>query len=219
MKKLISSMLCLSMLVASLMPVKAATPNPPSVGAYESGVHRNLFKEIGKTDEEIQQKLEAAFQQLFHGNDNQRLYYESGDMAHIRDIANGDVRSEGMSYAMMICVQMDKKEEFDKLWKWARTYMYHTSGPLKGFFAWQCNYNGGIMDSTPASDGDEYFAMALLFAAKRWGNGTGIFNYEQEAMTILDAMLHQSDDGEGYDMFNKNSKHKDVTKWNDNNKR
>ena len=206
MKKLISSMLCLSMLVASLMPVKAATPNPPSVGAYESGVHRNLFKEIGKTDEEIQQKLEAAFQQLFHGNDNQRLYYESGDMAHIRDIANGDVRSEGMSYAMMICVQMDKKEEFDKLWKWARTYMYHTSGPLKGFFAWQCNYNGGIMDSTPASDGDEYFAMALLFAAKRWGNGTGIFNYEQEAMTILDAMLHQSDDGEGYDMFNKNSK-------------
>ena len=208
MKKLLTSVLCLSLMVGSLLPAKAATPNPPSVGAYESGVHRNLFKEMGKTDEEIDAKVEAAFQQLFHGNDNQRIYYESGDMAHIRDIANGDVRSEGMSYGMMICVQLDKKEEFDKLWKWARTYMYHKSGPLKSFFAWQCNFDGGIIDSTPASDGDEYFAMALLFAAKRWGNGTGIFNYEAEALTILDAMLHQADDGEGYNMFNK--AHKQV---------
>lgn len=206
MKKLLGFMLCLSMLVVSLLPANAATPSPPSVGAYESGVHRNLFKEAGKSDAEIEAKMEAAFQQLFHGNDNQTLYYESGDMAHIRDIANGDVRSEGMSYAMMVCVQMDKKEEFDKLWKWSRTYMYQTSGPLKGFFAWQCNYDGGIMDSTPASDGDEYFAMALLFAAKRWGNGTGIFNYDAEAQTILDAMLHQADDGQGYNMFHKTQK-------------
>ena len=207
MRKFITFLLCISLLVLSFIPANAATtPNPPSVGAFESGVHRNLFEEIGKSPTEIEAKMEAAFQQLFHGNDTQTLYYESGDEAHIRDIANGDVRSEGMSYAMMICVQMDKKEEFDKLWKWSRNHMYQTSGPLKGFFAWQVSFNGSVMDTTPASDGDEYFAMALLFAAKRWGNGTGIFNYEAEASTILDAMLHQADDGQGYNMFDKTQK-------------
>jgi oligosaccharide reducing-end xylanase len=98
---------------------------------------------------------------------------------------------------------MGKKTEFDKLWKWAKTYMQHTSADLKGFFAWQMRPDGSVMDKTPASDGDEYFAMALLFAAKRWGNGTGIFNYEAEANAILDAMLHQSDDGQGYNLIHK----------------
>lgn len=186
--------------------VNAATPNVPSVGAFESGVYRNLFKEIGKTDAEIKAKLEKEFQSLFHGDNNHKIMYEVGsDMAYILDVNNNDVRSEGQSYGMMICVQMDKKTEFDKLWKWAKTYMQHKSGPLKDFFAWQCRTDGGHMDDTPASDGDEYFAMALLFAAKRWGNGTGIFDYEAEALKILDAFLHQSDDGQGYNLINKNS--------------
>jgi len=83
--------------------------------------------------------------------------------------------------------------------------MQHTSPDLKYFFAWQLRKDGSIIDRTPASDGDEYFAMALLFASKRWGNGTGIFNYEAEAHYILDAMLHQSDDGQGYNLINKNA--------------
>lgn len=48
--------------------------------------------------------------------------------------------------------------------------------------------------------------MSLLFAANRWGNGTGIYDYKTEALTILDAMLHQADDGQGYNMFDTNSK-------------
>ncbi|HEY9062608.1 MAG TPA: glycosyl hydrolase family 8, partial [Pseudobacteroides sp.] len=184
----------------------AATPVVPSVGAYESGVYRNLFAEIGKTDAEIKAKLEKEFQSLFHGDSNHKIMYEVGsDMAYILDVNNNDIRSEGQSYGMMHCVQMDKKTEFDKLWKWAKTYMQHTSADLKGFFAWQLRPDGSIIDRTPASDGDEYFAMSLLFAAKRWGNGTGIFNYQAEANAILDAMLHQSDDGQGYNLINKNS--------------
>ena len=31
--------------------------------------------------------------------------------------------------------------------------------------------------------------MALLFAAHRWGNGAGIYDYESEANAILDTML------------------------------
>jgi endo-1,4-beta-D-glucanase Y len=85
----------------------------------------------------------------------------------------------------MICVQMNKKAEFDKIWNWANTYMRHTSGPRKGYFAWKCSTSGNKMDANPASDGEEYFATALLFASKRWGNGTGIYNYGAQANTIL----------------------------------
>ena len=39
----------------------------------------------------------------------------NGPLAQIRDIGSGDVRSEGMSYGMMIAVQLDKRAEFDAL--------------------------------------------------------------------------------------------------------
>ncbi|KNY25430.1 glycosyl hydrolase family 8 [Pseudobacteroides cellulosolvens] len=209
-KKLLSLVLICSIIATYFVQAgvqsNAATPVIPAQGAFETGVYRNLFKEAGHTDAEIKAKLEKEFQSLFHGDSNHKIMYEVGsDMAYILDVNNNDIRSEGQSYGMMHCVQMDKKTEFDKLWKWAKTYMQQKSGQFKGFFAWQCRTDGSHMDETPASDGDEYFAMALLFASKRWGNGTGIFNYEAEANAILDACLHQSDDGQGYNLINKNS--------------
>ena len=119
----------------------ASSTTPPPVGAFHSGKYQNLFAELlGKSDDEIQAKLDAAWKQLFYGNDDtQRVYYPVGeDMAYIEDIGHDDVRSEGMSYGMMIAVQMDKKEEFDRLWRWAKTYMYHANGPYQGYFAWHC---------------------------------------------------------------------------------
>ncbi len=177
-------------------------PVPTPVGAVYSGNYRNLFKENGHSDEEISRKLDSAWQQLFYGSEEEKIYYTVGsDMAYIYTADTDDVRSEGMSYGMMICVQMDKKSEFDKLWKWAKTYMQHNSGMHKDYFAWQCNTDGTKIDETPASDGDEYFATALLFASARWGDGTGIYNYSSEADAILNAMLHQADDGQGFNMF------------------
>jgi oligosaccharide reducing-end xylanase len=51
-----------------------------------------------------------------------------------------------------------------------------------------------VIDANPASDGEEWFVMALFFAAARWGNGEGIYNYEAEANTILHTMLHKDED-------------------------
>ena len=175
-------------------PAVISTPVKP---AFETGAYRNLFAEyLGKSDAEIQAKLDAAWNQLFYGNDNfQRVYYPVGsDMAYIEDIGNGDVRTEGMSYGMMIAVQLNKKEEFDRLWKWTKIYMYQTDGGYKGYFAWHCKPNGEQLDANPASDGEEWFAMSLYFAAARWGNGTGIFNYQAEAQAILDTMLHKNEE-------------------------
>ena len=182
-------------------------PTPALVGAVSTGKYRNLFKELGYSDAEIDKKVESAWQKFFYGTDEERIYYPVGeDMAYIYTADTDDVRSEGMSYGMMICVQMDKQEEFDRLWKWAKTHMQHKSGEFKGYFAWQMNTNGTIKDNTPAADGEEYFATSLLFASARWGNGEGIYNYNKEAQEILKTMLHQADDGQGVNMFNKEHK-------------
>lgn len=166
----------------------------PTGGAFETGVYPNYFKTmIGKSDAEVKAKVTATFNQLFYGDDaNQRVYYPVGsDMAYIKDIANNDVRSEGMSYGMMIAVQLNKKEEFNRLWKWAKTYMQYKEGPYKDYFAWQLRDNGIVIGQTPASDGEEYFATALIFAAGRWGNADGIFNYQKEADAILTACIEK----------------------------
>ncbi|MGB2863469.1 MAG: glycosyl hydrolase family 8 [Sedimentisphaerales bacterium] len=109
------------------------------------------------------------------------------------DINHNDVRSEGMSYGMMIAVQLDKKAEFDALWNWSMTYMYHDDPkhPTYGFFSWQMRYDGTAMSELPAPDGEEYYAMALYFAAGRWGNGTGIYNYKAQADKLLTHMVHR----------------------------
>ncbi|HNX04190.1 MAG TPA: glycosyl hydrolase family 8, partial [Opitutales bacterium] len=98
---------------------------------------------------------------------------------------------------MMIAVQLDKKAEFDRLWKWAKTFMYNAEGSRKGYFAWACKPDGSILDAGSASDGEEWFATALFFASARWGDGQGIFNYRAEANALLDTMLHTGDEGRG----------------------
>src|SRR5512146_3242502 len=115
-------------------PTSPLPTPPPAAGAFQTGSYRNLFVELlDKSDAEVNTKLEAAWQQLFYGDDEtQRVYYPVGaDMAYIEDIGNQDVRTEGMSYGMMNAVQMDKQAEFNRIWKWAKTYMYHPDGPYK----------------------------------------------------------------------------------------
>ena len=42
-------------------------------------------------------------------------------------------------------------------------------------------------------DGEEYFITALMFAANRWGNGEGIYNYMAEANAILENSWNKPD--------------------------
>jgi len=175
-------------------PLGPAAPAGRSPKSFATGRYRNLFREVGKNDREICDKINVAWKQLFYGDDaSERIYYPVGsDMAYIKDVGNNDVRSEGMSYGMMLAVQLGRREEFDRLWKWARTYMRHSSGPWKGYFAWQCDPSGHKMTKFPASDGEEYFAMALFFAAGRWGG-----SYRADADSILHTMLHKERDNKG----------------------
>ncbi|MEJ0090112.1 MAG: glycosyl hydrolase family 8 [Limisphaerales bacterium] len=199
-----NSLVLMSLLAISVFCAKAAdmTTNAPSPAAPNSvpGNYRNLFVEAGHSPQETSAKINATFQQLFHGDPvRQSVYFPAGtnangSFAYIYDLANQDVRSEGMSYGMMIAVQLDKKTEFDALWNWARTFMYHDSPthPSSGFFSWSMKTNGMANDEMPAPDGEQYFATALYFAAARWDNGSGIYNYHAEADRLLTDMKNRA---------------------------
>ena len=193
--------------LAVLIATHATADAPASIephagdgdGAYQTHQYRNLFAErLGHSPAETHAKVANAFQQLFHGDgQEQRLYFETGanangPLAYITDWANNDARTEGMSYGMMIAVELDKKREFDALWNWSNTYMLITDpkNPSVGYFAWSMSTDGTPRSSGAAPDGEEYYVMALYFAAHRWGNGKGIYNYQAEADKILRGMRH-----------------------------
>lgn len=182
-----------------LMPCQSA-PVSETKGEAFTGHYQNLFVEAGHSPSEVAAKINAAFQQLFHGDPaTQSVYFlaganANGPLAYIHDLGSGDVRSEGMSYGMMIAVQLDKKAEFDAIWNWSKTFMYHgaTNHPSFGFFSWSMKTNGVANDEMPAPDGEQYFAMALYFASVRWGDGKGIYNYRAEADALLDHMKNRA---------------------------
>lgn len=125
--------------------------------------YRNMFAEIGISQEEIDRKLEEIVQTFFYGSEEERIYHPVGeDMGYLMDTGNNDARTEGMSYGMMMCVQLDMKEEFDRIWKWSKTYMYMTEGWNEGYFAWSCGTDGSRNADGPAPDGEEFYAMALF---------------------------------------------------------
>ncbi len=163
--------------------------------------YKNWFSEIGISEEETKKRLEEIRQEYFFGDD--KVYFNSGeDMGYIMDTGNYDARTEGMSYGMMLCVQLDMQEEFNRIWKWSKTFMYMSEGYGEGYFAWSCATDGTKNANGPAPDGEEYYAMALFFASKRWGDGEGIFEYSKEAKEILSAMVHKGSERIGAPMFN-----------------
>ncbi|HLY41395.1 MAG TPA: glycosyl hydrolase family 8 [Terracidiphilus sp.] len=168
-------------------------------GAYVTRKYPNLFAEDGHSKRSIQAKIDAAYRQLFHGDPKtEAIAFAAGEnangpLSYVTDWANHDVRTEGMSYGMMITVELNKKSEFDAIWNWAKTYMYISDpkAPSYEYFAWSCKTDGTHNSEGAAPDGESYFAMALLFASNRWGDGKGIYDYHAEANKLLSAMVHR----------------------------
>jgi len=152
-------------------------------------MYDNLFAQIGKTEKEIDQKIAEAFFTIFE-DENERFYFENENgTAYMLDTGNIDARTEGMSYGMMMAVQMDRRDIFDKLWAFSMTYMHHADGIYEGYFAWSVRPDGVRNAQGPAPDGEEYYAMALFFAAARWHEPA----YADAACDILRHCVHQHD--------------------------
>ena len=119
---------------------------PWEKGAWETGKYRNVFLEAGYKQEDIDAKLAQAYYALFEGPN--KVYFEVGDsMGYVSDLKNHDARTEGLSYGMMVAVQLNKKDVFDRLWRWTVKYMQHQEGPREAYFAWSVNPRTGRQNS------------------------------------------------------------------------
>lgn len=162
-------------------------------GAFHTNKYPDLFAEIGLSGEQIEKKIRDTFNTMFF-DPEERIYFEKDErMGYMLDTGNNDARTEGMSYGMMMAVQMDRKDIFDRLWLFSKTYMYQSKGKYQGYFAWSVSPDGVKNSEGPAPDGEEYFAMALFFASKRWGDGQPPFDYSVQARDILRHCIHQSE--------------------------
>ena len=200
--KKINCILLLVCLIAGNLQAQLTNPNastakevkdkrgkmkPWTKGAITTSKYRNVFLEAGYKQADIDAKVAKAYYDVFEGP--KKVYFEVGDsMAYVSDVKNRDARTEGLSYGLMVAVQLNKKDVFDRIWRWTTKYLQHHGGARDSYFAWSIEPKSQRQNSPgSASDGELYFITDLLFASNRWGNNTGI-DYYGEARKILDAM-------------------------------
>ncbi len=174
----------------------ATPPDSDTLRALDGPAsYPNAFDQLlGKTELEIDQKLDSAFERLFHGDPTtEAIYFTVGeDQAYIQDILHGDVRSEGVALGMLISVELDRRREFDRLWTFATASLRYASGPNRGYFRSTCA-------DGPCADpyGHQELALALLFAHGRWGSKTGDIDYGSEALQLLAVLWHKEQENGG----------------------
>ena len=149
--------------------------------------YANLFVTVsGRTQADSDAKVSQAWSTLFNPSGSGTIYYNGpgSDESYVQDIYNNDVRTEGMSYGMVVSVQLDHQTEFDRLWTWVKKHMANGTGEIR----WKCSTSGSGCAGGGAPDGEEYFATALIFASHRWGDSTGPAKiaYSTEAKWVLD---------------------------------
>jgi oligosaccharide reducing-end xylanase len=150
----------------------------------------NLFVTVsGHTQAESDAKVSGAWSSLFNPSGSGTIYFDGpgANESYVQDIFNNDVRTEGMSYGMMVAVQLDHQTEFDRLWTWVTNHMAQgTTGEIR----WRCQTSGSGCAGNGAPDGEEYFATALIFASHRWGDSTGPAKiaYSSEAKWVLNVV-------------------------------
>ncbi len=170
----------------------------------ERGGYPNYLAAAGLDDRAADERIQRTFDLIF-SDPEEKFYHDVGeDCGCLEDTGNHDARTEGMSYGMMMCVQMDRQDLFDRLWRFSKRYMLLREGRYKGYFAWSVGLDGTHNAEGPAPDGEEYFAMALMMADGRWGKGHG--DYLEEARTILRHCVHQREMTGGGPMWNLDNK-------------
>ncbi|MBP3655790.1 MAG: xylanase [Clostridia bacterium] len=160
-------------------------------GGVPGAEYPNVFARIGVSDRQVKEKIRACFDTIFFDPEDGFYHDVDADSGCMEDTGNHDARTEGMSYGMMMCVQMDRQDLFDRLWQFSMRYMYLPEGVHQGYFAWSVGLDGRHNAEGPAPDGEEYYAMALLMADARWGSRDGIFDYAGQARAILRHCVHQ----------------------------
>jgi oligosaccharide reducing-end xylanase len=171
----------------------------------------NPFRdELGKTEQQIDDRIASVYRQLFRGDEDEVIFYEEGPgEASIRDILHGDIRTEGIGLGMLIAVQRGERADFDALYTFAKNQLAG-SGVSAGYFTSKCDAASGPPVDCFDPYGMQVMTMALVFAHGRW-QSDGAIDYEAEALAALDAMLNKQAQNDGTpdgitDMFSRQAK-------------
>jgi oligosaccharide reducing-end xylanase len=159
----------------------------------------NAFRDLlGKSDADIANKIAATFNQLFHGDPSTQAIYvpvSGTNQAYIQDVYHSDIRTEGIGWGMLIAVELNKQDEFDHLWSFAKASLEYTTPPDSGYFLSSCDAESGAQPCTDPF-GMEQFLMALIFAHDRWG-ATGASDYGHDALALCEVFRHKQDQNGG----------------------
>ncbi len=93
--------------------------------------------------------------------------------------------SEGQGWAMLLSASFGDAESFSRIFDWTERHLAVRQDPL---LSWRWHPADGVTNYNNASDGDLFYAWALLVAARRFG----IDAYAQrsgEAARAIDAIL------------------------------
>src|SRR5690606_2809200 len=163
----------------------------PQSNEEEPGKFPNLLEERQQVPiSRVNAQLNDAFVQLFFGDpETEAVFRDQGDgSGYLEDIANGDVRTDSMGYGMLVTVQLNQREVFDKLWAWTKTYMRDPDGPSEGLLRWRCNTSGQECATTAATDASSIIVTSLFMASTRWGAGSA-HDYEADGQALLSTMV------------------------------
>jgi oligosaccharide reducing-end xylanase len=143
---------------------------------------------LKKTEGDITTKIDAAFSQLFHGDQDDAIFIQHqnpNDSSLILDVLHDDVRTEGIALGMLITVELGKREEFDQLWRYAKGVQRQSSFPAEGYYSSFCDDD----TVTPCLDsyGMQQFVLALMLADSRWHSTSGTA-YAKDAIALLDRL-------------------------------
>ena len=206
--RLVRGLACLSVAALALAACSATTDSLGSnttdsktlLPLTPPASYPNLFHDLlGQGDAAINAKINNAFNTIFHGPPAFAIYVPVGtDQAYIEDsFHNNQIRTEGMGLGMMICVELNKQDEFDRLWRYARQVIQNQTGPDAGYFPSFCDDATGT-STTSCLDpyGFEQFVTALIFANDRWSS-TGAIDYATDALALFHTMRHKEEDNGG----------------------
>ena len=72
-------------------------------GAFYTGEYRNVFKELGYSEDEIRKKIDDAYQTIFYGSEDERFYHEIETIWHILRIPVIMMRTGRYSWNDDVC--------------------------------------------------------------------------------------------------------------------
>jgi oligosaccharide reducing-end xylanase len=161
------------------------TSTTDSLGANRVGPEPTTVEAVDERAAEAAGQLVDAYEQLFHGDPTTEAILFRADTggSYLFDIFHNQIRTDGVGYGMLLAVLVDRQDDFDALWTYARQNLRYASSPRQWLLYWYCD-----LGECPDPNGMSYAITALIFADHRWSEGS--FDYAADALAMREAMLH-----------------------------